>query len=114
MLETWKRSVDKIKVFGALLKDLSKAFDCLNHELLTAKLNAYGFSLPALRLINNYLSNRKHRTKLENTYSTWLDKIFGVPQGQILRPLQFNIFSDDLFFTVNDIDIASYADNNTP
>ena len=47
--------------------------DCLDHELLTAKLNAYGFSLPALRLINDYLSNRKQRTKIENTYITWLD-----------------------------------------
>ena len=78
MLETWKRSVDKGKVFGALLRDLSKAFDCLDHELLTAKLNAYGFSLPALRLINDYLSNRKQRTKIKNTYSTSIDKIFGV------------------------------------
>ena len=59
MLGTWKRSVDKGKVFGALLTDLSKAFDCLDHELLTAKLNACGFSLHALRLINDYLPNRK-------------------------------------------------------
>ena len=59
MLEKWKRSVDKGKVFGALLTDLSKAFDCLDHELLIAKLNAYGFSLNALKLIHNYLSNRK-------------------------------------------------------
>ena len=114
MLETWKRSVDKGKVFGALLRDLSKAFDCLDHELLTAKLNAYGFSLPALRLINDYLSNRKQRTKIENTYSTWLDIIFGVPQGSILGPLLFNVFLADLFFTVNDIDTASYVDDNTP
>ena len=114
MLETWKRSADKGKVFGALLTDLSKAFDCLNHELLTAKLNAYGFSLPALRLINDYLSNRKQRTKIANTYSTWLDIIFMVPQGSILGPLLFNVFLADLFFTVNNIDIASYADDNTP
>ena len=71
MLETWKRYVDTAKVFGALLTDLRKAFDCCDHELFTAKLNAYGFSLPALRLINNYLSNRKHRTQAENTYSKW-------------------------------------------
>ena len=74
MLKTWRRSEDKGKAFGALLTDLSKAFVCLDQELLTAKLNAYGFSLPALlRLINDYLSNRKRRTKIENTYSTWLD-----------------------------------------
>ena len=70
MMEAWRRSVDKGKVFGALLTDLSKAFDCLDPELLNAKLNAYGFSLPALRLINDYLPNRKQRTKIENTYST--------------------------------------------
>ena len=111
MLETWKRSVDKGKVFGALLRDLSKAFDCLDHELLTAKLNAYGFSLPALRLINDYLSNRKQRTKIENAYNTWLDIIFGVPQGSIPGQLLFNVFSADLFFTVNDIDIADNVDD---
>ena len=63
MLETWKRSVDKGKVFGALLTDLSKAFDCLDHKLLTAKLNAYGFSLRALRLINNHFIKQKTENK---------------------------------------------------
>ena len=62
MLQKWKRSVDTGNVFGDLLTDLSKTFDCLDHELLTAELNAYGFSLPALELINDYLSNRKQRT----------------------------------------------------
>ena len=65
MLEKWKRSVDGGNAFGALLTDLSKAFDCLDHELLIAKLHAYGFSLPALRLINDYLSNRKNELELE-------------------------------------------------
>ena len=67
MLKKWKRSVDNSEMFGALLTDLSKAFDCLEHELLIAKLNAYGFSLTALTLVHNYLSNRKQRTKINST-----------------------------------------------
>ena len=53
LLENWKRSVDNSKMFGALLTNLSKAFDCLDHELLIAKLNAYVFSLTALKLVHN-------------------------------------------------------------
>ena len=64
MLEKWKSAVDKLKSFGALLTDLSKAFDCLSHELLLTKLHAYGFVTTALRLIHSYLSNRKQRTKV--------------------------------------------------
>ena len=81
LLEKWKNSVDKGKSFGALLTDLSKAFDCLNHELLTVKLNAYGFTLPALRLIHDYLSNRKQKAKINDNYSSWSEILFGVPQG---------------------------------
>ena len=69
MLEKWKNAVDKGKCFGVLLTDFSKTFDCLSHELLIAKLHAYGFDLPALKLIQSYLSNRKQRTKINAMYS---------------------------------------------
>lgn len=114
MLEKWKKAADKGDHFGALLTDLSKAFDCLSHELLVAKLNAYGFSLPSVRLIHDYLSNRKQRTGANSTFSSWLEIIFGVPQGSILGPLLFNIFLCDMFLIISDTDFASYADDNTP
>ena len=85
----WER-----QIFGTLLTDFSKAFICLYHELITAKLNAYGFSLPALRLIRDYLSNRKQRTKIDmdHNYGSRSEILFGVPHGSILGPLVFNIF----------------------
>ena len=92
MLEKWKICVDNSKMFGALLTDLSKAFDCLDHELLMAKLNAYGFSLTALKLLHNYLSNRKPQTEISSTYSSLLEIIFAVPQESIVGSLLFNIF----------------------
>ena len=97
LLQKWKRSIDRGKVFGALLTDLSKAFDCLNHDLLIVKLNAYGFSLPALRLFHGYLSNRKQRTRISNSHNTWMEIIFRLPQGSILGLLFFSFFFADLF-----------------
>ena len=96
MLEKLKKCFDKRKVFGALLTDLSKAFDFLDYELLATKLNAYGFNLPGLRLVHGYLPNRKQRIKLDNTYTTWMEIISGFPQVSILRTRLFNIFLTDL------------------
>ena len=108
LLEKWKAAVDKGKVFGALLTDLSKAFDCLNHELLVAKLNAPGFTLPPLKLFHDYLSDRKQRTRVNNPYSRWFETCFGVPQGSLLGPLLCNKFLADLFFILIKTDIANY------
>ena len=101
-------------MFGALVKDLFNVFGCLNHDLLIAKLNTCGFSLPALRLIHDYLLSRMQRTRINNSYSTWMEIVSGVPQGSILVHLLFNIFLADLFFIVNSTDTANYADGNTP
>ena len=100
--------------FETVLSNLSKAFDCLPHDLIVAKLDAYGFSTESLKLINSYLTERKQRVKMNDQFSSWLDISVGVPQGSILGPLLFNIFLCDMFLFCNDIDFASYADNNTP
>ena len=94
MLEHWKSEVGKKRVYGVFLTDLSKAFDCLSHELIIAKVNAYGFSLSALKLIDSYLSKKQHRTKINQPYSTWEDILFGVPQDSIIN---------DLFLVVKDV-----------
>ena len=101
-------------VFGALLADLSKAFDCLPHPLLIAKLNTYGFDNNAVRFVYDYLTSRKQRTKISDTYSSWQEILSGVPQGSILGPLLFSTDICNLFFIMKDCDIANYADGNTP
>ncbi len=113
MLEVWKKAVDRKGKAGAILTDLSKAFDCLNHNLLIAKLEAYGFDKNALLFVKDYLQNRKQRTKINGSYSSWLELLFGVPQGSILGPLLFNIFINDMFYFIKESKIANYADDNT-
>ena len=73
MIEKWKESLDKGGLAGALMTDLSKAFDCLKYDLFIAKLHAYGLDEQAVRFIHSYLSDRKQRTKINNKYSPFSD-----------------------------------------
>ena len=100
--EKLKKSVDNGGAFGALFTDLSKAFDCLSHELLIAKLDAYSLDKKSLRLVNNYLSNRNQRVKINNSFSSWGEILLGVPQDSILCLLLFNIFICDMFYFLED------------
>ena len=114
LLEKWQESIDRGVEFGILQTDLSKAFDCLPHDLFIAKLFAYGFDDKALRFIYDYLRHRKQRTRIGDSYSSWQETLYGVPQGSILGPLLFNVDLCDLFIMTSRYDIANYADDNTP
>ena len=105
VIEKWRKSFGTGGAFGALLTDLSKAFDCLPNELLITKLHAYGVDIASLKLLHSYSTKRKQRVKLNGTYSSWSEILFGVPKGSILGLLLFNIFLYDLLQFFPDVDL---------
>ena len=97
----------------AIFMDLSKAFDCIRHDLLSAKLHAYGLSREALLLVYSFLENRQHRVKINGSFSSYKHLRFGVPQGSVLGPLFFNIYINGLLLSIQETDICNYADDTT-
>ena len=114
MIEKWKMARDNGEHAGGVIMDLSKAFDTINHELLIAKLHAYGFSVDALKIVQSYLSDRWIRTKVDGSYSTWKQILNGMPQGSVNGPKWFNIYLNDLFFLFLNTEVCNIADDTTP
>ena len=114
MIKKWCQFLDSGGQAAAVLTDLSKTFGCIDHELIIAKLNGYGFDNSGLTFIYSHLSERKQRTKINSSFSCCAEILFGVLRDSILGPLLFNTYICDLFFEVRDLEYASFADDTTP
>ena len=85
----------------------------LNHDLVIAKLSAYGFKHDELKLVYSYLANIWHKTKINSAFSSWEELTQGVPQDSSLGLLLFNIYLNDLFYLCECTEVCNFADDKT-
>ena len=112
-IERRKTMLDKNLFTGAVLMDLSKAFDCIPHDLLIAKLHVYRLSFDTVTFLNLYLKDWKQNIRISNIFSVFQNSLSGVSQGSILGPIFFSIFLNDLFLCIKKSDLHNFTDDNT-
>ena len=100
---------DKKYVTVLVLLDFSKAFDTITHDLICAKLKFYGFCETSILLMKSYLLNRKQKIKCNNNFSPYCNINSGVPQGSILGPLLFILYTADILMSINSCKVQAYA-----
>ena len=113
LLEEWREHLDNNKTVGGILMDLSKDFDCVPHDLLLAKLAAYGIDHNLILYIHSYLLNRKQCVCTDNILSEFDKVILGVPQASIVGPILFNCFFNDFYYFIKNANVQNFADDNT-
>ena len=101
LIESWKKRLHNKGFRGAILMDLSRTFDTLNHELLIAKLHAYGFDKFLLKLFHSYLSNIWHKTQIKNKFSSWAELLRKRTPGISFWSSPFQYLLKWLIFSLN-------------
>ena len=119
LFNTIEKSLDNKKTVGGLFLDLSKAFDCVDHNILLSKLNFYGISGKNNKLMKSYITSRYQRVVVKDKFSNssiseWRQVKYGVPQGSILGPLLFLIYINDMPRTIESCEeVILFADDTS-
>ena len=113
LLDEWITAIDRNEIVGALLLDLSKAFDLVNHNILLNKLQNYGLNDKSIKWFSSYLSNRVQQTHISGCLSSPGQVLSGVPQGSVLGPTLFLIYINDLSLGLNNTTADIFADDTT-
>ena len=114
LAETWRRAIDKKLVVGAVFIDFQKAFDCVSHSILLHKLeHNFGITGNLLARLRDYLSQREKYTVINGVPSENTKVAHGIPQGSVLGPILFALYTSDLPKAVNTATTFLYADDTT-